>query len=299
MKKVLPFLRKVLLPLEPIFRLLKRVGRHTIFLVVAVLLVISILLAKNQAIINFTVKATKMDTYERRAFEYVQNLPPGSVVLLSADYGPSTRPEAEPIAAAFIRHCFKRNLKVVTMALWPDGAQLIGLVIEKIALEYGKKKNVDWVHLGYSPGGAVVIKQMFIDFKKVFPRTPDGISTYDIPILKNIRTAKDFALIFSVSAGDPGVKHYIKIGNGEYGQTIIGGVTAVTAPEIYPYLHTGQLLGLWAGLKGAATYEVMIGEPGVATELMFPQSVIHITIVIFIIIGNLVMLYEKYIKPLD
>ncbi len=298
MKALLNTLRKYLLVLEPMFKVLKQVNRHTVFLVLAILLVISLLLSKNKAILEFTERATKMDTYERRAFQYVQDLPPGSVVLLSADYGPSTRPEAEPIAAAFIKHCFKRDIKVVTMGLWPDGAQLISTVIEKIAIEYGKKKNVDWVHLGYSPGGVVVIKQMFIDFKKVFPRTADGISTYDIPILKDIRTAKDFALIFSVSAGDPGVKTYVKIANGEYGQVVIGGVTAVSAPEIYPYLHTGQLMGLWAGLKGAATYEFAIKEPSVAAELMFPQSVIHITIVLFIITGNLVMLYDKYVKKL-
>ncbi len=288
---------KGLLPLKPLMKLLKAVGRRTVFLMVAIALVLSLLFSDSPKVLEIIKRTTKMDTYEQRAFEFVENLQPGDVVLLSADYGPSTRPEAEPIAAAFIKHCFKRGVKVVVMGLWPDGAQMITSVIERIAREYHKQKFVDWVSLGYKPGGAVLIRQMFVNFRSTFPEV-SGRPIDEVPVLSGIKTAKDFKVIFSVSAGDPGTKTYVKIANGEFGQKVIGGVTAVSAPEIYPYLHTGQLVGLWAGLKGAATYEIMIDEIGDATKFMFAQSVIHLLIIAFILLGNGVMFYERYVSKL-
>jgi hypothetical protein len=46
------------------------------------------------------------------------------------------------------------------------------------------------------------------------------------------------------------------------------------------------MLGMLGGLAGAAEYETLIGHPGQATEGMRPQSVTHLIIIAFIILGN-------------
>jgi hypothetical protein len=54
-----------------------------------------------------------------------------------------------------------------------------------------------------------------------------------------------------------------------------------------PYVNEQkQLTGLLAGLKGAAEYEYLINHPGTATSGMDAQSIAHLIIIIFIIIGN-------------
>ena len=68
------------------------------------------------------------------------------------------------------------------------------------------------------------------------------------------------------------------------------GTTAVGAPNFYPYVQSGQLVGLLGGLKGAAEYETLIGAPGDATSGMDAQSIVHALIVVFILLGNLVLL---------
>ena len=40
----------------------------------------------------------------------------------------------------------------------------------------------------------------------------------------------------------------------------VAGCTAVSAPEYYPYVQSGQLSGLLGGLAGAAAYPFSIGD---------------------------------------
>jgi hypothetical protein len=65
------------------------------------------------------------------------------------------------------------------------------------------------------------------------------------------------------------------------------GVTAVMAPRCYTFLQTKQLVGLLAGMRGAAEYERLSENYGLATIGMDSQSVIHLLIVFFIIVGNI------------
>ena len=59
------------------------------------------------------------------------------------------------------------------------------------------------------------------------------------------------------------------------------------APDLYPFLGSGQLVGLLGGLAGAADYEVLIDHRDEANKSMSPQSVTHLIIVAFVIFGNI------------
>jgi hypothetical protein len=48
-------------------------------------------------------------------YDAVNELPEGSKVLISFDYDPPSAPELQPMAEAFLYHCFNRNLKVIIM----------------------------------------------------------------------------------------------------------------------------------------------------------------------------------------
>ena len=56
-------------------------------------------------------------------------------VLLSFDYGPSTAPENDPMATAILRHCFKKDLQVVSIALYPLGGDSVDDVIRGVGEE--------------------------------------------------------------------------------------------------------------------------------------------------------------------
>src|SRR5947208_988685 len=65
--------------------------------------------------------------------------------------------------------------------------------------------------------------------------------------------------------------------------------TALSAPEYYPYLQAGQLLGLLGGMAGAAEYEKLRGEKGAATRGMDAQSMAHVFVAVMILAGNAVL----------
>jgi hypothetical protein len=284
--------------LRSIINLLKRITRRTIFFIVALVLALSIIFSNVGYIqrINLYILSKSISWTSIKAYEYIENLPEGSVVLLSADYAPSTKVENDPVVQGFLTQAFRKNLKVIAISLWPDGAVLLENNIRMVALKMNKKEDEDFVIGGYVVGGAVAIEKMGINLKNAIPL----LRSSNAPFLNNIRNAKDLKLVFCVAAGDT-LQYYIRILGARYGVPVAGGCTAVMAAEMYPYIMSNQLIGLFAGLKGACDYQLLELKDQIdpnnvpeSVKNMFPQSIIHLLIVIFIIIANLIYFYERY-----
>jgi len=230
----------------------------------------------------------------RDMYEYVDAMPEGSDVLLSFDYDPSTMPELQPMAIAIVTHLMSKNINVICMALWPQGASLGQEVMSGVADSLGKVQYEDWCNLGYKSGAGIMIVRLGSSMSAVFPTDRDNLPYIEIPMLEQISDLTDFDLIISLSAGDPGVPAWVMMAGDRFGVPIGGGCTAVSAPQFYTYLQTGQMVGLLGGLKGAADYETLVGiQDGTAVEGMAPQSVAHLVIMGFIIIGNLAYFSQK------
>ena len=107
-------------------------------------------------------------------------------------------------------------------------------------------------------------------------------------------------LILNISAGFPGLKEWILFGGDPGHIPVAGGVTAVSAPLLYPY-YPHQLLGLMGGMKGAAEYEAALitRYPQYAEREHFgifrmgPQAVAHMVIIFFIIVGNITFFMDR------
>ena len=103
----------------------------------------------------------------------------------------------------------------------------------------------------------------------------------------------DYDIIISLTAGDPGMKEWIQFAGDIAGIPVMGGGTAVVAPELYPY-YPQQLIGLMGGLKGASEYETALvarypafrNASMEATMRMGPQVVTHVLIVLLVLLGN-------------
>lgn len=220
------------------------------------------------------------------AFEKVAAEKPGSTILLSFSYGASTAPEMQPMARAVLRHCFRLGFKVVGICLWPDGVGLAEAVLKQVSEELGKKEDIDYAFLGYKPGTTAVILNMGQDLHTAFPVDSKGVSLADVPVTKDIHPLTDFSFVFDFAAGDSIEFWWIPYGQEKYRFPFAGGCTAVMAPDLFPFLQSGQMLGMLGGLAGAAEYETLIGHQEQATEGMRPQSVTHLIIIFFIILGN-------------
>jgi hypothetical protein len=74
------------------------------------------------------------------------------------------------------------------------------------------------------------------------------------------------------------------------------GATAVMTTDYYPYLSSGQILGLIGGMKGAAEYERLNDFFGDARRGMDAQSLVHVVIVLLVIVGNAALIASGALK---
>ncbi len=238
----------------------------------------------------------------KNLYEYIDSLPQGSAIILSIDYDATVLPEVHPMVLAVLRHAMARGIRPIGLGLNPAGTGLGLDAFTRVGKELGKKYGEDFVYLGFKPNISATILGLGEDLRKVFPRDYFGTPVDSIPMLKNIRNYNDIAITISFSgSGLP--ESWIMYANARYGEKIACGVTAVMAADFYPYLQTGQLVGMIAGLKGAAEYETLVNRlfknmgmktPSViAIRGMDANSLAHVLIMVFIILGNLAFFASK------
>ncbi|MFQ6676547.1 MAG: hypothetical protein ACE5LH_09435, partial [Fidelibacterota bacterium] len=71
------------------------------------------------------------------------------------------------------------------------------------------------------------------------------------------------------------------------------GTTSIQVNEVIPYVNSGQVKGIIAGMPGAAEYEALIHQAGMGQAGMDAQSIAHVVIVLFIIFGNITFYIER------
>lgn len=232
----------------------------------------------------------------RALYRAVDAVPDGATVLLGFDYEPGSEIELTPAAIATMRHLWRKNIHLIGISLWPAGSSEARMQFRRVADEmakegHPKKYGVDYVNLGYKSGNAAAIRALASGFSSTFPSDIDGRPVSTLPIMQHVNHFSDIALLITYSVGDPGIKQYVQI-LGTYGVKIGGAVTAVNAPEMSPFMASGQLVGLLGGLRGAADYETLMNLPGEATQGMNVQSFVHLLIAFFIVLSNVVYFAE-------
>ena len=263
------------------FRFLETLDRRWIFLLMGLLVLIPLL---------FPLALPLYVSPPVRGFNAaIDKVPQGSTVLMSCDYDPAARPELVPMTRTALRHLFSRNCKVVVTVLWDGGPGLVEGVLRETAAEFPSKQyGVDFVNLGYKDGREAVMVLMGQGIANAFPRDYRGNNTRELPIMRRVRDYSSFPLIVSISAGYPGTKEWVQQVQARFHVPLISGCTAVSAPEYYPYLQSGQLQGLLGGMAGAAEYEKARNEKGTATKGMDAQSMAHVFVALMILLGNVV-----------
>ncbi|MGQ9663904.1 MAG: hypothetical protein ACUVUH_01040 [bacterium] len=264
---------------------LSKIPRQIIYLVIALAIIIPLIVPIGMPI-NVMPQTKKL-------FDAIETLPADAKpVLVSCDFDPQSMPELYPMLEALLNHLFAKNIKVLVMALWPQGAGMADLALSTIPKVYNKEYGKDYVFLGYKAGAAAVVLGIGDKLKNVFPADYYNTNLDSLPLTAGISNYDDISLVISLSAGDPGYRTWLFYGQSKFAFKLGTGVTAVSAADTYPYLGSGQLAGVFAGMKGAAEYETALYKSGYkltkreATKAMDAQSLGHFFIMIFIIIGN-------------
>lgn len=227
--------------------------------------------------------------------------PQKQCLLISSDYTPQTEAENHPMMIAILRHAFARRLPVLSVVLYIEAAGLIDQAIKQVVDEFNARATTnadsiiygrDVAFLGWQPPPIVPILSMGESIAGIYPTDFYGTPTDSLPIMANVHDYDDVGLVAALSAGSSPL-WYVMFAQTKFGVRVGAGCTAVMAPDYYPYLETGQLCGMMGGMKGAAEYELLVQQHfGItdrarANEGMGSQSIAHIVIMAFVVVGNI------------
>ena len=222
--------------------------------------------------------------------ETIEALPAGSVVWIGADYSPGSAAENDPQLAATFKHAMKKDMKVVIVSLWDQAPDLVQSVITPIAESMGKVYGVDYVNLGYKPAAGVALRAMTRDIRDGAGNVDyKGTSLDELPLMNEVTAlAKgQVDLVVSINTGSPGYGDYLNYITDPLGIALLSAPTAGMITGQMPFYRSGQIKGMLPGLAGAAQYEYWMEEPGLACIQMDAQSLGHLVILAFILLGNI------------
>lgn len=236
------------------FERIQRLDRRWIYIVVALAIIIPLMIPYNSD--NVTSPPTEnvyqmVDSFAGRE---------DRAILMSFFHDASTMPELYPMQIAILRHCFERNVKVFFLSFLPTGAPIIDMAINSVKEEYPNiKSGTDYCNFGYIPSALIMqtIIGMGDNIATAVPTDAEGRKVENLPIMKGINNYTEMNLVIEFSGSVAG-GYWLTYARPKFGTNIAVGVTAVMAADEYPYLQTGQFIGMLAGLKGAAEYEKLV-----------------------------------------
>jgi hypothetical protein len=238
----------------------------------------------------------------RGLFDTIEQIDPAKQALMvSTDWTPQTEAENQPMTAAIIRHGLARKLRVIVISFYNESIPMANQAVTQVIEEFNSRAKSeaekvvygrDVVLLGWVPPPIVPILGMGQSIKGVYKVDYYGTSTDSLPIMNGLNSYDDIGIVCAVSGGSS-PQWMIQFAQPRFGVKVGAAVTAVSAPDLYAYVQSGQLSGMLGGMKGAAEYENMIEEKyhvggrQRAMEGMGSQSVGHLLIMALVIVGNI------------
>jgi len=275
-----------------IFDYLATIDRRIIYFILAIVVILPLVFPRPQSV--------RVMTPAQKLFEAVDSIPEEKVLLIDFDYDPQTAPENEPMAIAIIRHAFEKRIKLAALSLYVQPLGLAVKALDQVREEFNAQATTyedsiiygrDYVLLGWQPPPIVPLLGLGISISGVYPTDYYGYRTDSLPVMQGIRNLNNVGILVSVSGGSAPL-WWVAYSQVRYGVAVGAGLTAVSASEFFIYYQTGQFSGLMVGMKGAAEYEEMVAQLDVpgrrrASEALGSLTAAHLTIIAFIIIGNI------------
>lgn len=261
-------------------KFLQNVDRRIIYLLVLVALAFPML---NPIGLPFSITQSAQEFYDR-----VNELQPGDVVCLSWDYSPSGSAQLHPQARILVRHLFDMpGIKIVNVSFWASGPLFADQFIAEIEGTHDKVYGEDYAQFDYIAGAETAMSAFAKDIHAAYPKDRKGNTVGDIPMMANIKSAADIDLLISLGTGTPGVPEIVRQFVTPYDVDFLSGMNSVSVAGNIPYYQADQMQGYLNGLRGAAEYEMLMGTPGTATAGMDSLSFAHLTVILFILLGNI------------
>ena len=231
------------------------------------------------------------------------------IAFVALDFGPSTIAENKPQAESLIEHLMRRHIHFALITQYALASPFLESIPQQVAQrlmrelpserwEYGK----DWVNLGFQPGGSLFLQSLAKaeDLTAFFKKDAKGTPLSEISAFHGVKTLKDVKLLGEFTGLTGMFSSYVQFFKTEdHTPVFIHGCTSITIPDAYIYLDSGQLMGLFEGIAGAAWYSVLhtrahpSREQGDSLLVNTALGVAHLVLLALIVAGNVIYFYGQ------
>ncbi|HVM70809.1 MAG TPA: hypothetical protein VMT91_03545, partial [Anaerolineales bacterium] len=196
------------------------------------------------------------------ASKIISGLAPNVPVLVVFDYDPALSGELEAVAAPILDQLLYKNTPLAVLSTSPTGPILAEHFLQTTPLvkDYQYQNGNQYSNLGYLPGGPAGILYFAADPTGAVKLGMNGQSAWSTAPLQAIQKLSDFAAVIVLTDNaDTGrnwieqVGQYLRTDSGSRPMLMV--TSAQAEPMIRPYLDSGQIQGLIAGLSESKIYE--------------------------------------------
>ena len=222
----------------------------------------------------------------------VSGLPDNAPVLVVMDYQPGYAGEMESALGPVLEHLMSKKTRLAFVSTSPVGGLMADRLLSKFAGSYPYQAGLQYVKLGYLPGGAAGIKVFADQPAATLGQESLSGNLWNTPVLQDVSVNSEIklsnfaAIVIATDNPDIG-RLWI-----EQAQPVLGTkpmlmvVSAQAEPMIQPYLLSRQISGLVAGMEGGLQYEDARGKPGQARIYWDSYSAALMVAELIILIGG-------------
>jgi hypothetical protein len=224
------------------------------------------------------------------AYTAIINSPKDKIVLWEDEWGMGGLADASSAHIAVMRILFANNIPFVMYAATTDAPNL-HIYITNIVKTYpeakGKVYGVDWVQLGFLPGGEGAIPLLADNPHVAFTKDYFGTSIDQLPLMAKFNSYKDISLVISGSSSQTWIETpirqwYVKYNVPIVSYTLSGGtVLSVT------YYPNKGVVGIIEGSRGGAELEFIGKVFGGGQAQSDAKTLAFLTTAAWIVIGNI------------
>jgi len=263
---------------------LLNIDRHIIYLMIAIVVTAPIL-----SPLGLPLPVSKSTT---EVYEYLKNLPPGSVVLFHNGGSEGQWAYGAPDLVVIGRHILELPVKVIFVSFHYAGPTNTEKLLQLIGIG-AKEYGVDYVNLGFIPGYPQPEPSLAAfgrDIHSICPVDYYGNPINDLPLMKNVKTSADIDVIIDlggIATGEMFVKQWA-------GVPVIGIWAPSYTATMAAYYEEGSVVGILVGIRGTAEYEFLTKHPGQAIVMQDAISIYHVLFVALLMVGNVAFLLKKF-----
>jgi hypothetical protein len=227
-------------------------------------------------------------------------LPPDSAVLVAVDYEAGLSGEVKQVALPVVEQLMAQNAYLALLSTSVNGPALGDGLIRSANADvslYKAAQNV--VNLGYLAGGTTGLQSFAHEPAETVPNTWLGTKAWPDDVFSSAGGSQidQFAAVVVLTDSPETARAWIEqVQPALNGKPLFFVVSAQAAPLVQPYVASGQVNGMVAGLEDAAMYEQLTQRSGNASAFLGAYQTGLIVMAVLILVGGILQWVTSFLK---